>query len=308
MNIVKLGSVHYDAWNEFCQENTWFWHTTHWLKYLQNSKFGVEFKDHSFFMENNKEIASIVPLIQEGNELFSPGFVDDKDILAEVKRIALENGIKRIQVNADIREYLNISGYTCILDLENINSTKGHKSAIKKAERHLDYIAPLHTQYFKHDYFDIAGKVTRPHETFEILGQWISQGFGTLLEARTKSNTAGYVYILHWADRAYYFMSAVFPEYKEFNVTHYLLWQSFDILRQKGVRWLEMGEQVFNSPHCQPGEKECNISKFKRGFGGQVVVSPASEFFFDKECFKKTYEERVKKYYENTAIFPEARS
>ncbi len=305
MRFVKL-SGHEQTWNYFCFENTWFWHTTHWLDYLKNSKFGVEFIDHSFFCEQNGEIVDVVPLIQEGDQFASPGFADKKEILAEVRRIALENGIKRIQVNSDIKSYLNISGYTCILDLHNVMPTKGHRSAIKKAERYLTYRESIDIDRFKADYFRVAGKATRPDYTFYLLGGWLSIGFGTLLEALYDRETVGYTYLLHWKDRAYYFMSCVFPEFKQYNVSHYLQAQAFKILRQKGIRWYELGGQIYNSLICQPSEKERNISKFKRGFGGEIVVKPVSEYFFDSSYMVRTYAGRLKNYvereYENNPV------
>ena len=296
MKIIKLDSMYYDAWNEFCRQRTFFWHTTHWLSYLQHSKFGVEFTDHSFFIENNGKIAAIVPLVQEGDQLFSPGFEDRKEILQEVKRIAGENGIKRIRVNSDIKKCLDISGYTCVLDLGNIRPTKGHKSAIKKGEKYLAYRETADIDRFKDDYFRIAEKVTRPDKTFELLGQWLKQGYGTLLEAQFDGKTAGYTYILHWKYYAYYFMSCVEPEVRQNDVSHYLQAKAFEILRQKGVKQYELGEQAYNSLYCQPSEKERNISKFKRGFGGEIIRAPVSEYFFDGAYMRQVYEERLKNY------------
>jgi hypothetical protein len=296
MNIKKLEPQYYEAWNEFCFNHHWFWHSTHWIDYLSHSKLGVEFIDHSFFLEQNGQIVSIVPLIQEGDQLTSVGFEDRKEILREVKRIALENGIKRVQVNSDIKEYLNISGYTCILDLEDIRPSKGHKSAIKKSEKYLTYRETADIERFKADYFRIAGKVTRPDRTFELLGRWVNQGYGMLLEALFEDKTAGYAYVLYWKDYAYYFMSAVEPECKQYNVSHYLQSVAFDLLRQKGVQYYELGEQVYDSLICQPSDKERNISLFKRSFGGQIVQSPASEMFFDAEYMRQIYAERVNNY------------
>lgn len=294
MKIVKLDNK--QVWNKFCYDHAWFWHTTHWLTYLQNSKFGAEYKNHSFFIEQDGKIIGIVPLIQENGELFSPGFDDRKEILQEIKRIATENNIKRIKVNCNIKEYLNISGYTCILDLSNISPTKGHKSAVKRAEKYLTYGMITDIEKFREDYYRIAGKITRPEITFDILAQWINQGFGTLLEAQFDGKTAGYTYILHWKGCAYYFMSCVGPEFREYNISHYLQAKAFDILRQKGVKMYELGEQVYNTLHSQPTEKERNISRFKRGFGGEVVLNPASEYFFDKDYMRQIYADCINNY------------
>jgi len=271
-----------------------FWRTQYWLEYLLNSKNGVVFKDHSFFM-NGK----FVPLIQEYDEFYSPGFDDDKKILSAVKKLAQQHNIKRIQVNSQIKSYLNISGYTCILNLDNIKQSKGHKSAIKAAQKYLDYEIVTETSQFMQDYFKIAGKVTRPAKTFEILQKWIKIGYGTLLKATYQGNTAGYIYILHYNEWAYYFMSGTFKEYKQCNVGHYLQSAAFDILRQKGIKYYELGEQVYNSLYYCPTEKERNISLFKRGFGGEIVIKPRSEYFFDKDYFKQIMTDRIDKYVES---------
>jgi hypothetical protein len=311
MNFIKLQG-HEEAWNQFCYDHAWFWHTTYWMQYVQNARFGVSYKNHSFFVtqESDRErhkVVGIVPLIQEDDQLTSPGFDDDKEILSEVKRIALENGCKRVQVSADIKSYLPIPSYTCVLDLADVRPTKGHKAAIKKAEKCLSWREITDIDRFKADYFRIAGKATRPDRTFELLGQWIKQGYGTLLEAEFDELTAGYAYILHWRDYAYYFMSCVEPAFRQYNVSHFLQAKAFEILRQKGICRYELGEQVENALHSQPSEKERNISLFKRGFGGQVIRSPASEYFFDRDYCREVINKRLENYirseYENNLIY-----
>jgi len=296
MSIKKLEPQYYKAWDAFCYERRWFWSSTHWLDYQQNAQIGVEIKDHSFFMEQDGKIIAIVPLVQEGNRLISTGFDDKKEILAEVKRIALSNDIKRVQVASDIKKYLNIDGYTCILDLADIKPTKGHKAAIKHGQKCLGYRETSDIWKFREDYFEIAGKVTRPKRTFELLGEWINSGYGILLEALFEGKTAGYTYILCYRDSAYYFMSCVAPQYKQYNVSHYLQSVAFDLLRQRDVRSYELGEQVHDSLTCQPSDKERNISLFKRGFGGQIIRSPASEYFFDAKYMRQTFKERLDGY------------
>jgi len=298
MSMIKLAPEHYDKWNRFALKNHWFWHSTHWLEYLMNSKIGVEFINHSFFAETGRNITNIVPLIQEGDKLISPGFIEEREIIKEVKRIALENGVKHIQVDCDIKQFLNSSSYTCILDLNNIRPTKGHKSAIKKGEQFLTHRISEDIEKFRKFYTNVAKKETRPREAFRLLGQWIKQGFGTLLEALLDDKTVGYVYILHWGKYTYYFMSCTPRTYREYNVTHFLLSKSFDLLKDKGVIYLDMGEQTLNSLHHQPTDKEKSISKFKRSFGGSIVAKPASEYFLDQDYMIDVFANRIHKYWE----------
>jgi len=308
MNIIKLGKSKEQAWNQICFDHAWFWHTSWWQEYVQNARFGVEYRNHSFFIEKNGQIIGIVPLIQENDQFTyqggaTPEYIcqpeHEKAVLAEIKRLAIENGVKRVHIRGNVKGYLDASAYTCVLDLANTSPTKGHRSAIKKAEKYLTWTDQVDINKFRNDYYRIAGKVTRPEATFDILGEWIRQGFGILLEALFEGKTAGYTYVLHWKDYAYYFMSCVEPEFRQYNVSHYLQSVAFNLLRQKGIKRYEMGEQVYNSLHCQPGEKERNISKFKRGFGGQIVQKPASEYFFDRDYCRQVYTERLENYIDN---------
>lgn len=296
---VKLNESDYARWNDFCLKHHWFWHTTYWQEYIMNSKFDTEFKNHSFFNEVSGAIRNIIPLIQEGDTLYSPGFPDERELLKEVKRIATDNNIKHIKVDSDIKSFLNTSGYTCILDLDNVKPTKGHKSAIKKGEKHLRCEVSTDILAFRKFYFKIAKKRTRPNKAFEILGDWINQRFGTLLKAywRDTNEVAGYVYILHFGNYAYYFMSAVLKRFRQYNVTHLLQSKAFEILRDKGITHYEMGEQVYNSLHCHPSSKESTISKFKRSFGGEVIVKPSCEYFLSPDYMLDTYAERIHKYW-----------
>jgi hypothetical protein len=86
--------------------------------------------------------------------------------------------------------------------------------------------------------------------------------------------------------------------YKQYNVTHFLMSKAFDILREKGIKKFELGEQVYNSLQHSPLEKERSISLFKRNFGGTIEVKPASEYFMDQTFMIETYANRLHKYWE----------
>jgi hypothetical protein len=299
MAMIKLTPEHHERWNKFAFKHHWFFHRTEWLEYLMNSKKDVEFIDHSFFVQTGQNITNIVPLIQEGDKLISPGFDDEREIVKEVNRIAQENGIKHIQVNADIKKYLSVPSYTCILDLDDIRLSKGHKSSIKKAEQFLTCHKGYDVYSFRKYYINYSKEYTRPYKTFDLLGEWIRKGFGTLLEALFEGKIVGYIYILHYKDYSYYFMSCTPQPYKQYNVTHFLMSKAFDILREKGIKEFELGEQVYNSLEYQPTEKERSISLFKRNFGGTIEVKSASEYFMDQTFMIETYANRLHKYWEN---------
>jgi hypothetical protein len=82
------------------------------------------------------------------------------------------------------------------------------------------------------------------------------------------------------------------------NVSHFLQDKAFELLRNMDIRYYELGEQHYPSIFYVPTEKEESISLFKRGFGGQIVAKPRSEFFFDANYLKTTHENRIIKYTE----------
>jgi len=233
-----------------------FWQTEEWKEYLLND--GTGYIDRSFFIDGK-----FVPLLQLRDEFYSPGFEDNKLTLLAIESAAERYGIKRIQVDSLIKSYLQIPSLTCVVDPFVVKTTKGHKSAIARGMKFLDFIS-VNTlsgiSAFKDAYFEIAGKQTRPLKTFEILYNWIWDGYGTLLEATIAGETAGFAYIIHNEGYAYYFMSCAFDKYRDYCVTHYLQAVAFDILKDKNIHHYELGEQVYNSLFHQPSEKEMNIS------------------------------------------------
>jgi hypothetical protein len=268
-----------------------FWQTKEWREYLLND--GTGYIDRSIYVEGES-----ITLLQNGKEFYSHGFAESLTKIYAIEAVAERYGVKRIQVDSMIKRYLQIPSLTCIVDPFNIRMSKGHKSAVTKANKYLNYSVVKTTEQFMKDYFEIAGKQTRPERTFELLEEWLSKGYGTLLRAEYYGKTAGYVYIIHHRKYAYYFMSCVFEQFKQFNVSHFLQSKAFEILREKGIHIYEMGNQPYNGLLNCPTQKEINISKFKRGFGGDIVYKPRSEHFFDAEYMKQTYENRIIKYLE----------
>ncbi|MDD5017169.1 MAG: hypothetical protein PHO15_03605 [Eubacteriales bacterium] len=238
--------------------------------------------------------------MQKDVEFYVPYLPDDHKTLNKIKEIAENYGIKRIQAESAIKSYLQIPSFTCIINPYDVNPTKGHKAAIKKGQKFLDYeiVNADKVNNFMDAYFEIAGKQTRPNQTFKILRHWIEYDYGTLIKAAEQGNTAGYAFILHYEGQAYYFMSCIYPEYQSLNVGHYIQHATFEVLRKKGICHYELGEQFYNSLTYQPTVKERNISLFKRGFGGEIVYKPRSEYFFDPDYMKQTYEQKIIKYLE----------
>lgn len=287
-------------WDNFCNihPNAWFYHTTYFRDYVLNSHNDYMGEDFSFKTENG-----ICPLILEQDQFSfqgapTPAFItsDVSKTIETIQTIAVKNNVKRILINNTVPGYIPIMNYAWFLNPGDIEPTKGHKSAIKKGNRFLTVEELTDTYKFANDYYEIAGRQTRPLRTFEILQQWIKLGFGILLAAKFDGKIAGYIYVITYKHKAYYMMSCVFPEFRYYNVTHFLQSKIFKLLEDKGIYIYDMGEQAQVSFIHQPIEKEKNISLFKRGFGGYISEVPCSEYFFDTDYMKKIYEQRMDSY------------
>jgi hypothetical protein len=84
----------------------------------------------------------------------------------------------------------------------------------------------------------------------------------TLLAHHQGSYHAG-IMILSHGNTATYFAGVTTPQGRRLYAHHRLLWQAMDILREKGIRWLDLGGL---NPKTMPG-----VTAFKRGLGGEEV-------------------------------------
>lgn len=252
-----------------------------------------------------------------------------KCILEELDKLALTNNVKRIEIGVNCLnsnyinknnksnyflkyDYLDTSIETCILDLsysqEELfsNFTKGHKSAVKKGEKKLkskiidsSNVTKTDIHDFMNYYFRIAGKVTRPINTFDKIYEWIKGNYGVLLSAVHNNKVCGYSMIQMYKDTAYYAMACKDKDYFEYNISHFLQWKAIKYLKERKIRYYEVGIQDFNdSLHKISSQKDKSISKFKRGFGGFISIVFRAEKFYDADEFRRVYSERINTYAE----------
>ncbi len=106
----------------------------------------------------------------------------------------------------------------------------------------------------------VVGRETRPAATWDLMKQWMVQGYGL-----ATMDVSGYVYAVRFGAWAYYFSSAA----TEPNM-HAMIWRLLQECKAEGVRWFEMGWQ--GEAHDDKGR---NIEMFRRGFGGYDI--PAKE-------------------------------
>jgi len=117
-----------------------------------------------------------------------------------------------------------------------------------------------------------AGRVTRPDETWELMGAWVNRGHGLLAMANDyhdqhrEHSCVGYVYFDVWDGWAYYHSAATLR--RDVNIG--LVWWAMLALKACGVRWCELGWQGQAAD-----AKGLQLEFFRRGFGGVDVALDA---------------------------------
>lgn len=136
---------------------------------------------------------------------------------------------------------------------------KSYKSLVNKEQVHNCTIKPLKDLHLR-----LKGR-TRPDITWEIQermrisGQAFVLASGKVGMVTLDANAAALIYY----NRVWAYYASGCSEGK----SHHILWAAILRAKEFGCKWFEMGEQKFSGD-----EKEVNISKFKRGFGGETKI------------------------------------
>jgi hypothetical protein len=180
----------------------------------------------------------------------------------------------------------------------------GHQADIRKGQRVLK-VRVVTADNYSPDLFETyvtlhrkaAGRVTRPRRTFDLMAEWISAGAAALFVAEYDGRPAGTDYVNLYKDGAYYSSAANDPNLPKLPIGHVLQWEILKWLAARGIKRYEVGIQSFTpSLHQEVTQKEADISRFKRGFGGETVVMPVAEKFYDPTYFAKVQTNRVELY------------
>jgi hypothetical protein len=312
-----------DDWDAFCraQPSAFFWHTTDWTAYLLHARTGPE--NLHVCVREGSDLLAVVPLVRDGSTLSFWGPAIRADLsparALEVARAVFDHvdglGVTRatfqlsplttgneIVCAAAIRAgYLDISRTSQVLDLtagpEQLRRemSKGHRAATKKgvAQFHVEALASheaLHRFRALHE--AAAGRATRPAETYDRWAEWAQRGDGIAL-----ITDGGASFVTVFAGRAYYTAAAMDRARSREPIGHALQWAAIEWLIEHGMTAYELGIQQFGPLlHDVPDEKERNISRFKRGFGGVTRRAPAYEKWYSAEAFRAAYDARAEAY------------
>lgn len=219
---------------------------------------------------------------------------------AYLRSMTIENNLYK-------KGFFDTSTYSCILNISQneddlmSNMRKGHRAAIKKAQKSLQCICYDITnvdekvmEEFGKIYFMVAKKATRPDETFKKLHGFVKKGNAVLLKANLGEEIAGYTMVFYYKKYAYYAMACVIEKFKDQDVSHFLQWNAISYLKHHGICYYELGDQFFSKSFFhQVSDKSMSISAFKRGFGGRLVQQISGEYYFSLEYFKKVFQQRM---------------
>lgn len=182
--------------------------------------------------------------------------------------------------------YEDSSSLTQVLDLRRSvdelrgEVTQNHRRNIKKVKDKFTFefydsknvteeILQLYRSIYEYD----AGRVTRNSEMTHHYYQFAKDGNAIVGLAKYNQEYVAVVVCTMYKNMAYYSSYAEKADMTDGNAPgHILHWETIKYLKEHGIDFYEMGEQVFGEyPKGTEEEKLVNISKFKRGFGGYTV-------------------------------------
>lgn len=123
----------------------------------------------------------------------------------------------------------------------------------------------------------VAGRRTRSHASWLAQLKLVLDGENYLITSSLNDNLVGMSLFAASGERAYYSVGVYERSLFHHPLSHYPIWCGIRHARDIGCREFSMGESfypgVVDSSGRLPSEKECNISHFKRGFGGNINTS-----------------------------------
>lgn len=156
---------------------------------------------------------------------------------------------------------------------------KGHRQQVRWGAANLEIAAvdaanPDRGAFeaFRALHAEIAGRVTRPRESWDAMFALIADGFGDLVLCHVDGALMGGTLILDDANVAYYSSGAYRRENFDKPLTHYPLFLAATRARARGRKRFDIGETMGGTMNMDD-QKERSIGRFKSGFSGRADVS-----------------------------------
>ncbi len=127
--------------------------------------------------------------------------------------------------------------------------------------RNINY---LDSEAFRQLHISVAGRETRSKKTWDTQFEQVKSGEAFILTGRLDNKLVTCAHFNRTSKMCFYSVGASVRELFEKPISHAILWSAILYAKEQGCRYFDLGEQLFTSGT----PKEINISKFKRGFGG----------------------------------------
>jgi len=116
-----------------------------------------------------------------------------------------------------------------------------------------------------HEGFRQSTKIKAPSRGFlsDLYQCFLPYQESMILLSRHQGTYHAGIMILSHGNTATYFAGVTTPQGRNLRAHHGLLWHAMDLLRQKGIRWLDLCSL---NPKTMPG-----VTAFKRGLGGEEM-------------------------------------
>ncbi len=174
--------------------------------------------------------------------------------------------------------------------------SKGHKSAIKGILKNSSYKITIVdssncfygvSEKYRELHQKSAGRITRSKETFEHQYKLVEQGCSFYSILTYNDDIVAVCYFIISGTTAVYQSAVKEPNFASIPIYHALIWEAIKYLSKKGVTLLEVQPPCGYSVQLDDyiDSKQLNISRFKRGFGVNVVPMFRGIKYFKKQLF-----------------------
>lgn len=136
-------------------------------------------------------------------------------------------------------------------------------------------VSDVYIEEFRILHCDVAGRETRPKETWDIQRDMIASGEAFAVLGRLDKRLVTAALFLHSSKSCYYGVSASDRSMFDKPLSHVVIWTGIHQAKAVGCKRIELGGQFYPNQlqgGVEPSQKEINIGRFKRGFGGETFV------------------------------------
>lgn len=150
-----------------------------------------------------------------------------------------------------------------------IKKGKDYEIEIYNADNMQDRLIDVSREIYEYD----AGMVTRNSEMMHHYLKYIKNGNAVLGFAKYNGKYIATIIVTYYKNTAYYSLYAEKTDQMNGKPAgHKLQWEMIKYLKRIGIKFYEIGEQVFGNTHYESYERKLiNISTFKREFGGYTI-------------------------------------